>query len=355
MRRTWTAGVGLALCVLALAAPAAAKPKQPYTAEVAQKLMDLAASYDSADPVVRKHAVSESRWIAWRYEVPESNILPLLSRALADIEPWVRAEAAVGIGKAGLTSPAAVDAVIVGLKDSDRRVTWAAAISAEYMGPAAKAAVPALVDLLAGTDASTRRAAAVALATIGPTDNATVGPALAAATANGGPHTRWAAVWAIGELGLNEPATLDAIISALDDKDDDIRAAAANARTKIRLTDRFGAEMKAAAAAQVLQKLTQLLRDREEHVRWAAIWALGEAGPAAVNTTPELMAIYRDPQAPSKLRTAAVNALGKIGLAHPAIDDTLQQARDDQDPNVRAIATERLQDLGLIDTPPDEQ
>lgn len=354
MRRTWTAGLGLTLCVLALTAPAAAKPKQPYTAEVAQKLMDLAAGYDSADPAARKHAVSESRWIAWRYDVPEGAILPLLSRALGDLEPWVRAEAAVGIGKAGLTSPAAVDAVIRALKDSDRRVTWAAAISAEYMGPAAKAAVPALVDLLAAADSSTRRAAAVALAKIGPTNHPTVGPALAAATTNGGPHTRWAAVWAIGELGLSEPATLDAITGALDDKDADIRAAAANALTKIRLTDRFGGKMKAAAAAQVLQKLTQLLGDKNEDVRWAAIWALGEAGPPAVNAVPQLMAIYRDTQAPSKLRTAAVNALGKIGLAHPAIDDTLQQALHDQDPNVRSIATERLIDLGLIDPPPDD-
>ena len=308
---------------------------------------------DSQHDVVRQLAVEATRRLGLRHDLPGEQVMPIYLAAMRDENNRVRSFGAVGagdLGRAGYIEQEAIDALIELLADEDLHNAALAAWSLSLIGPPAADAVDALISMMQTESGRNQGVAAVALAKIAPTDNANVEPALIGLLAHEGSHQRWSAAWALGELGLGEQS-IPSLIEALADEDDTVRAGAANALSKIRtgVTDESPGQ---AASAQAVDELTQMLYDDDTHVRWAAIWALGEAGDAAVGTVGELLAILDNTRSPQQLRAAAANALGKIGPVDARIRSALTAATTDDDPTVRKVAAERLEDSRWQLAPP---
>ena len=189
--------------------------------------------------------------------------------------------------------------------------------------------------------------AAIALAKIGSVDDDTVGPALVNMLADQAPYARWAAVWAIGELGINSAEARGGLIAALADADTDIRAAAANALSKIHPADAQGVDPHA-ASSQAVPALIDMLDSSDLRTRWSAAWALGEARQAALSAVPKLQELLDAEDTPPTLRAAALNALGKINPNASAVLPALQEALESDDPVMRNVAIDRLRDAGHL-------
>ena len=89
---------------------------------------------------------------------------------------------------------------------------------------------------------------------------------------------------------------------------------------------------------QSVAALTELLQDKNEHVRYAAAWALWEIGAAASPAVPALTALLKD----DEVKDAAAGALGGIGPeAKPAVA-ALTELLKDKHADVRRNAVEAL-------------
>jgi HEAT repeat protein len=117
--------------------------------------------------------------------------------------------------------------------------------------------------LLSSEDVDQQLLAAEVIGRAGPTDSQVL-QALHDALRNSSERIRWAAVWALGELGaMGSAEVLSDLRSALEDPGTDVRAAAAMAISRLTSPD------PAAIAA-----LEQARHDPAEDVRDAAAWAL---------------------------------------------------------------------------------
>ncbi|MHC4984547.1 MAG: HEAT repeat domain-containing protein, partial [Planctomycetota bacterium] len=288
-------------------------------------------------------AILQVRRIIWHSDEPPDGALDIFIEGMADPDSGVRAMSAVGAGDLGAAGLQAVPRLIELTQDAG--VTWQAAYALGRIGPGAHEAVPALVNILQSSNSTARRHAAVALAKIGPVADDTVGPALVDMMAGSAAYARWAAIWAIGELGVNSAEARSALIAALADDDTDIRAAAANALSKIHPTDAQGVDPHA-ASSQAVPALIHMLDSSDLRTRWSAIWALGEARAAALSAVPKLQELLADADTPPALRAASLNALGKISPNAAAVLAVLQQAVTSDNEVMRNVAVDRLRDAG---------
>jgi HEAT repeat protein len=130
------------------------------------------------------------------------------------------------------------------------------------------------------------------------------------------PRDREIAAQLLGEIGPPAEAAVPALVEALQEKDPDVRAMAAEARADIRIraAEALGRIGPAAAAAvpALGEALVQdeVVQGQEGSLQWEAAWALGQIGAPAV---PTLVEVLQDGRA-RQLRLAAM-AVGQIGPA----------------------------------------
>ncbi|MBI1923988.1 HEAT repeat domain-containing protein [Candidatus Poribacteria bacterium] len=271
----------------------------------------------------------------------------------------------------------AIPALTISLQEWPGAAAWALAALAR-IGPAAS---PALISALKDTHQYVRRAAAEALDQLGWKPNtATITeqafyyiakdrwkevvklgcsalPALITTLQDKNGEVRRAAAGALGQIGNSQ--ALPALTTALQDRNEHVRRAAAEALGQIGdpqaissliqvLHDRDVSVCCAAAGAlgqignsQALPALTTALQDRNEHVRRAAAGALGQIGdPQAISS---LIQVLHDRDV--SVCCTAAEALGQIGdpRAIPALTIALQ--------NVRAVASAALVKIGPASIP----
>jgi HEAT repeat protein len=229
--------------------------------------------------------------------------VPVLTEALKDPDPGVRAAAAESLGRLTEYARDAVPALVEALKDrkADRFVRGYAAFAIGRIGgPPAQEAVPTLAEALTDKDSpeELRRSAATALGALKECGSAAA-PALGRALKDGSVDVRRAAVTALGQIGPESRSALAALKEAARDQDKFVRAQALHVLGTMTQD-----------AGDVLRVLTDGMQDQLLEVRLAAIEALGNLGPEARPAVPVLNAATRDAQA--AVREAAAEALKKI-------------------------------------------
>ena len=143
------------------------------------------------------------------------------------------------------------------------------------------------------------------------------------------PNMRASAAKGLGSIGPKAPKALpeicETLCDLLRDTDSSVRQAAAEALVKI--------------GQASIDCLTRSLRSPYGHVRERAAWVLGELGPSASETFPQLKELLRDGD--PAVRKAAINALGNFGpLASEVVPDLIEALADGQlwTPAVEALA-----------------
>jgi HEAT repeat protein len=171
--------------------------------------------------------VLEELWLA---ALPAA---PVLVRALADPDRFVRWAAARTLGKIGPVEPVTAVPALAGLLfDSDLDVRLSAATALERFGPPAAFAVPDLIRALRASDAVQREAAIRTLEGIGTGAEPAV-PALSAALSDPEYRVRQMAAEALGKFGSLAASAEPALRRALDDPNSDVRRAASDALLSI--------------------------------------------------------------------------------------------------------------------------
>ena len=258
--------------------------------------------------------------------------IPVWPRALLDAllsllrDSGVRPAAARAL--AGHQDPAATQALIALLGDSDSNSGVRAAAADALAGHQDPAATQALIALLGDSDSNSGVRAAAARALAGHQDPAATQALIALLPdSNSDSGVRYAAADALA--GHQDPAATQALIALLPDSnsDSDVRAAAARALA--------GHQDPAAT-----QALIALLPDSnsDSDVRYAAAGALGDhQDPAA---TQALIALLRDSNSDSDVRPAAARALA--GHQDPAATQALIALLRDSNSGVRYVAARAL-------------
>jgi HEAT repeat protein len=264
----------------------------------AAALVQVAAERDDLKDAVEKVEETDKSLVAgFRADVP------LLTAALKDADPAVRAAAAESLGRISKYATEATPELIVVLKDkkSDAARRGAAFAIGRIGGSAAKEAVPVLAEALSDDKSSEelRRSAATAIGML-KTDGAGAADALGQALKDRSVDVRRAAATALGQIGPEARTALAAVkVAAKEDRDKFVRAQALHVLGNMTQD-----------AADVIPVLTEGMRDQLLDVRLAAIEALGNLGPEAKPAEDVLKAATRDAQA--AVREAATEALKKI-------------------------------------------
>jgi HEAT repeat protein len=89
---------------------------------------------------------------------------------------------------------------------------------------------------------------------------------------------------------------------------------------------------------EAVATLAELLRDKNDHVRYAAAWALWEVGPPAKTAVPALVELLKD----AEVKDAAAGALGGIGPEATPAAAALANLLKDKDEEVRRTAADAL-------------
>lgn len=297
--------------------------------------------------------------------------VPQLLGLLDDPEPVVRAAAASTLGKMG---PVAVAALIRTLEDPAPGRRNAALMALAALGARAGVAVPHVIPLTDGAEREVRRVAVLALRRIAG-DRSWPGesgwltdpkqdiwpkvmtsaernreyPSLRAAiiesvivvfarlVADPDPDVRYEAVKGFADLGPDGVTGADVVAPLLFDGEPRVRRAAAEA---------LGA-MGPGGAADSVPDLVSALGDPDDHVVWAAVQALRQAGQASV---PELLVVleYEDPALLPGALTAVIELGPDARGAAPAVESHLGAPS----PHVRALAAEALGSIGAAGAAP---
>jgi HEAT repeat protein len=156
-------------------------------------------------------------------------VVPVLVRAMADCNKFVRWAAARTVGKAGpVYTDLTVPPLVRLLSDIDLDVEIAAAATLGGYGPVASAAVPALAQAALKGDSERRVAAIHALAAMG-ADAIPAIPALVEALNNNDARVLRAAADALGPMGPEAKAAIPGLEKRLNDTDPEVRKAVADA------------------------------------------------------------------------------------------------------------------------------
>ncbi len=227
----------------------------------------------------------------------------VLTEALKDTDPGVRAAAAESLGRLSEYARDAVPALAETFKDkkAERFVrSYAAFAIGRIGGDTARDVVPALAQALTDKDTpeEVRRSAATAIGAL-KEDGAGGAAALGQALKDVSVDVRRAAATSLGQIGPEARAALKPVIEAAKDQDKFVRAQALHVLGTMTQD-----------AAEVVRVLIAHLDDQILEVRLAAIEALGNLGPDAKAARTALQGYKTDPQA--AVREAATEALKKI-------------------------------------------
>ena len=251
---------------------------------------------------------------------------PLLRSASASLRGSAFAVAAVW------QDPAVIPAVTEALADPDPFWRAGAAYVLSQCGPAAAPAIPALVQALGDAEPEARGFAAQALGAIGP-GSAVAAPALLTAAKDPDSFVRTLAVQSLGQIGLPVELALPAFTEALSDSESSVKSVAAQG---------LGALGPAAGSAVPL--LIPVLQDSHPAARAAAADALGEIGPAAASAAPALLAAFEDPS--PMVRAVAAQAISRVQASGETVVPQLVRLLEDPAPLVRVAAVYSLRKMG---------
>lgn len=278
-----------------------------------------------------REAEGPVRLAAWRalrqVQPPVEQVLPAFLAAMkggdtAALTPALQILAAAG--------PAAVPHLQTLLKDK-QAAYWACVVLAD-LGSQAAPAVPDLTTVLQHGDPEVRLQALIALGEIGPAAKPAVPAVLRTLTPSELTGVRYAAVYALGQIGELNPAVQEALAAAAQGSEPLLKLLALWAQARLKPSD----EVVVRAATEAL---VAALKAEQVELRRAAARALhGFAGPVEI-TRPALFAALKDADAEVRGNAAsALLALGPNALPHVA------QAL--QDPDTRAAAVRLVYRLG---------
>jgi HEAT repeat protein len=301
---------------------------------------ELITSYDAGGPQDVPDLVQElradDRWVRaeaalalGRIGEPAVAALPALRRAVQGVDKWVRIRAAAALHKIDPQDKAALTALVRELHDPSPGIRRAAAESVGELGADADAAVPALDRATRDTDPGARGAAVEALGRVG---SAKAVPALLAALQDH--QVRFVAVNALGALGADARAASPALIHLLHGTDSDLRWCAALALVRINVGSQDVTIARATAPLFIAA-----LKSKDPKTRWQAMWCLSLQGAKAKYAFPALVRLLRDES--DYVRAAAQEALERIGTDAQSAVPALAQLLEDKDVGVR-LAVARL-------------
>jgi HEAT repeat protein len=300
-----------------------------------------------------------------------------LRQKLYDQDPAVRRQAAEALGKIALDVEELTLVLAMKLEDHDPAVRLAASAALLDIGPAARRAVGPLTKALLGDEIEIRCNAATTLAQIGPLARSAF-PALVKAAKDKNPRLRRYAVGAFASLGVPAKQVVPVLVEALSDPDEGepgrtcgvwfnalsclgaLGTNASDATPALLTMVKSGGE-KACAAMRALPKvsptpetfalLKTFLHAKAFVMRRAAVYALGEAGPASVSAVPELLAALKvdDPtnEKDARLFKGCITwALGQIG---PGAKDAVPALRREMEGSDKELATAAFVALKAVD------
>lgn len=282
----------------------------------------------------------------------------LLARAGPMDASRMRAVGAKSLGVLGAQAEGAVTALVQLLRDPEPYVAMEAATA---LGRIGKPSVPGLIEALTNKTAGARQAAAYALGEIG-SEAETAVPDLIAGLDDRDPAVRSTTAYSLGRIGYPSLAALSNVIDHADAKAREMaleeflrfyRALRSMVPPLIKMAhaDEAGSRCHALAALGAIRAaddatintLISSLQDPVAEVRLAAIKALSliiwRAQPAVTG----LAKCLHDPSVP--VREWAAKILGAIGpAARPALDE-LRDSMEDTEASVRAAAREAVEKI----------
>jgi HEAT repeat protein len=274
----------------------------------------------------------------------------LLTNSLNDESPHVRGLAARKLGDYGAAATSAVPSLTRALADKEyrwnflapdaatqRAVRFDAAEALGKIGPPAKDAAGKLAALMVqDTDPEVRVSAALALFRVD-AGNADAMQELIAALKNdksgtAGPEE---AARSLAELGPKAAPAFDALTESLNHRHEFVRTWAIRA-------------IRAVGGTKAVPVLLSALDDKNPQVREAAAEALGELGAISAPAVPQLIASLNedDDVLSFYVQRAAAKALGNIGpAAKSAIPHLRQLVESETDEKLKEIAADAIKQI----------
>lgn len=198
-------------------------------------------------------------------------------------------------------------------------------------------AVPSLMSLMDDSDPALRHQSIEILGRIGEDANAAI-PNLVDALTDSEAQIRRNAAWALGRIGDDAADAMPALMDTAKDIQWDIRADAVWAMGRV--VEDSGEW--SAVDGELVQTVTDFLKDESHHVRWSAAWSLARLGPGAEASLQQLLDTLTDHH--PKVRASAAAALGRVGASHheDMVKDALSKAMNDESNLVRTRAEAAL-------------
>jgi HEAT repeat protein len=222
----------------------------------------------------------------------------------------------------------AVWSLIAELKDSHQR--YGAVIELGNLGKAAEIAVPALIEVLQDEDVTLRINTIESLCKIG--SEAKTIPALITALQDTSEQVRATAAFGLGCFQAKAVTAVEPLIMSLEDSDEWVRAKAVEALSHIR-------------HPKATVPLITALHDEYPGVRAKAALALPNIA-ASIVAVPALIAVFTDKDA--RVRAAVADALGMFGssINNDSVAPVLINALQDEDVYVQMGAAKALIKIG---------
>lgn len=258
----------------------------------------------------------------------------VLLEALKDGNPDIRSSAALGLGRIFReNAEEALPGLLKALKDTSPWIRASAAQALGYTGDGSERVRSALVEVLGDENTDVRQRASSALDQIQRAERKArarqlLMSALGEDEAVWGPPDLWRDSGFLLDVGQDE---LPYLLQALRYRNPEVR------RLVVECLGRIG-------SAATLRELIQAINDPDLNVQSAAIYALGNMGPAAALATLDLVQAMRQGLPPQ--RQAACWALGRVTSEwNVAVGPLIRVLNRDSDAAVRASAAQGLQEL----------
>ncbi len=337
-------------------------PDASVRERVIETLKQIGKPASSALPHLKEYArngeTEEQRYLAIEsYAAISSDkktCIATLTDALTDKSPQVRGLAARMLGDYESEASSAVPALIKALGDTEfrwhsitpdftgqRAVRYDAAEALGKIGPSSKVAADKLTDLMGNDlDPEVRVSASLALFCID-NNRADAMQSLIRELKNdrvgmAGPQE---AARSLATLGVKAAPAFDALCQSLQHEKPFVRISA------VRAIKEIGRE-------KAVTALLPALDDKDPQVRNAAATALGELGTISAPAIPRLIELLNDRQELLCfiVQRAAAEALGKIGPpAKAAVPHLSRLAESDADTELRKVATEAVRRISRVE------
>jgi HEAT repeat protein len=267
-------------------------------------------------------------------------LVPLM-QALRDSDPDISQLAAAALKKLEPWSVADLAALKGGLRDKSPEVRNFAVAALKSLGANARPALTDLLHAVGDEDAAVSRSAGEAVQSLEPM-TATDVPVLVKGLADKSTKVQIFAVALLKSVGPAAKKAAAPLGVLVIDGDTALAAGALEALAKI------GPDARAVALPKpkgktVYDAVLAALEHKDEGVRTAALDAVDKLGPAEERDLPALRTLLKRRASPAEPRRFAAKALASFGtVARPALEELLDAFRDDPDLTVRQIAGKSL-------------